>query len=432
MASKIKHPNLFSRVRAFELQALDQEGVNQRSLQMHALVPEREGGYANDPMSSDDDESVNFGQQLTQHGHSAKENVAKYLCNPIARSALLLGAWFMIGMIGLSCLVEEDEQLDLVDTVYLMCQILTTVGYGDLPPPRSAADMVFYTVYVLAACMMVAQIVGSFVGKVVEPGAGDDKSKAPVKKAEAGWMDPRLAAFGKAFASWFGFVWTFAIFFMYWPDEDKPFIEAMYMGVVTLTTVGFGDYVPKTQGGKLFASVWMVVGTGAFTIMIGKFGIWTFFMFNKMSVEKLDPSALQRIHDNERFKGVASARAAVLEDLLKGFEFEKYKEVSKAYAEKISRNDFLVFMIVDMGLVDSDMIETLSEHFDSLDSTGEGYIDRDDLEKAAHEHDDPDHAHVEMGVLEGRPHAATHADPKSSVEYTRLPHGATPPKALRD
>jgi len=406
--------------------------VNQRALVMHnAGGLEREGSRtlelrgdsddSDNPLSEDEESSVSFGRQLTRHGHSAKENVALYLCNPIARSALLLGVWFMVGMIGLTLLdsrEEEEERLDWVDTVYLMCQIITTVGYGDLPPPRSTADLLFYTVYVLSSIMLVAQIVGSFIGKVAEP-AHDGKSKAPSQKVDS-FVDPRFTAFAKAFASWFGFVWTFTIFFMYWPNEEKPFIEAMYMAVITLTTVGFGDQVPQTKGGKLFASVWMVAGTGAFTIMIGKFGIWTFFMFNKMSVESLDVTSLKRIHDNERFKGVAKARAHVMEDLLKGFELENYKEVSKAYAEKISRNDFLVFMIVDMGLVDIDMIETLSEHFDSLDCTGEGYIDRDDLEKAMHD------GHTEKEILEGRPSAETHPDRDHIAEntYTRLPLSA--------
>merc|ERR1740123_1446014 len=116
--------------------------------------------------------------------------------------------------------------------------------------------------------------------------------------------------------------------------------------------------------------------------MLGKFGVYTYFLFNKMSIEKLDTKTLSRITDHPHFKQVAQARAKVIEELLRDFEFDKYHEVSRAYAEKISRNDFLMFMILDMGLVDRDMVEQLSRHFDDLDATGEGFIDRDDLDLA--------------------------------------------------
>ena len=34
----------------------------------------------------------------------------------------------------------------------------------------------------------------------------------------------------------------------------------MYMSVVTMTTVGFGDFSPQTQGGRIFSMFWIFVG----------------------------------------------------------------------------------------------------------------------------------------------------------------------------
>ena len=36
----------------------------------------------------------------------------------------------------------------------------------------------------------------------------------------------------------------------------------LYFSVVTLTTVGYGDFAPQTDVGKLFAAVYVVVGVG--------------------------------------------------------------------------------------------------------------------------------------------------------------------------
>lgn len=44
----------------------------------------------------------------------------------------------------------------------------------------------------------------------------------------------------------------------------KTYLDAVYFSVATVTTVGFGDIVPHTQGGKLLAMVSMVVGSGFF------------------------------------------------------------------------------------------------------------------------------------------------------------------------
>src|ERR687897_1039962 len=48
----------------------------------------------------------------------------------------------------------------------------------------------------------------------------------------------------------------------YWLVEGLRFIDALYFSVVTLTTVGYGDFAPKTDVGKLFTAVYVLVGVG--------------------------------------------------------------------------------------------------------------------------------------------------------------------------
>lgn len=50
----------------------------------------------------------------------------------------------------------------------------------------------------------------------------------------------------------------------YWWLERMPFFDALYLTVVTLTTVGFGDLVPVTPGGKVF-TIFLALG-GIFTL----------------------------------------------------------------------------------------------------------------------------------------------------------------------
>ena len=48
--------------------------------------------------------------------------------------------------------------------------------------------------------------------------------------------------------------------FMYF--EDKKFLDSLYMTIVTVATVGYGDLVPTSTGGKMFTVILIFVGVG--------------------------------------------------------------------------------------------------------------------------------------------------------------------------
>ena len=47
-----------------------------------------------------------------------------------------------------------------------------------------------------------------------------------------------------------------------WFEEDRPFADAVWWAIVTLTTVGFGDIAPVSLGGRLIGIVLMFFGIG--------------------------------------------------------------------------------------------------------------------------------------------------------------------------
>jgi voltage-gated potassium channel len=44
--------------------------------------------------------------------------------------------------------------------------------------------------------------------------------------------------------------------------EGLRVVDAFYFSVMTLTTVGYGDFAPTTDVGKLFTAVYVLVGVG--------------------------------------------------------------------------------------------------------------------------------------------------------------------------
>ncbi len=50
--------------------------------------------------------------------------------------------------------------------------------------------------------------------------------------------------------------------------EGFSWINSLYFCVITLTTIGYGDIVPKTDLGKLFTTVYVIIGIGIFAAVI--------------------------------------------------------------------------------------------------------------------------------------------------------------------
>jgi voltage-gated potassium channel len=49
--------------------------------------------------------------------------------------------------------------------------------------------------------------------------------------------------------------------------EGWSWVDAIYFSVVTLTTVGFGDFAPQTDGGKIFTIFYIIIGIGIIIIV---------------------------------------------------------------------------------------------------------------------------------------------------------------------
>ena len=44
--------------------------------------------------------------------------------------------------------------------------------------------------------------------------------------------------------------------------EGWSYLDSFYFSFITLTTIGFGDFAPQTDGGKVFTIIYIVIGVG--------------------------------------------------------------------------------------------------------------------------------------------------------------------------
>jgi voltage-gated potassium channel len=77
------------------------------------------------------------------------------------------------------------------------------------------------------------------------------------------WRDPQTKALPVVAGV---LILTGTIF--YWRFEDWSIIQALYFSVVTLTTVGYGDLHPTSDGTQIFTIIYILTGLGVLVALL--------------------------------------------------------------------------------------------------------------------------------------------------------------------
>lgn len=142
----------------------------------------------------------------------------------------------------------------VLDSVYFATVTFTTVGYGDLSPTEPLAKLVTCFFSFLAVGIIAAAL-GILMGDVIDAEACQPQSaKTEVVDCLSG-CKCAAQAFGLILLplALGSTVFTFL--------EGQSLLDSFYWSCTTLTTIGYGDMVPHTTAGKLFAIVFMIFGT---------------------------------------------------------------------------------------------------------------------------------------------------------------------------
>lgn len=280
--------------------------------------------------------------------------------------------WVTIGLVaymsGYVVVGPEGRGLTVVQSLYLMSQIISTVGYGDYVP-RSWGGQLFVVFHILFAGIlitgMVTEAIDWFVAKHTQASSAQVQlflNDATPGQEQTLWalMRPALLAgllFLISITVWTLFFANFCDIFHMDTDESwdglhncegLPYVDAVYFAVVTFVTLGFGDITPQTAGGEAFACIFSLVGIASYLNLVG----------------------------------------AVTRSFLKVKEQIKVDRISKEELEAADEDqsghvdlfEFTRFILTKFNMVDRQVLQEIKQNFKHLDRDGSGFLERRDLE----------------------------------------------------
>eukprot|EP00928_Gymnodinium_smaydae_P065564 TRINITY_DN4867_c0_g2_i1.p1 TRINITY_DN4867_c0_g2~~TRINITY_DN4867_c0_g2_i1.p1 ORF type:complete len:416 (+),score=33.87 TRINITY_DN4867_c0_g2_i1:67-1314(+) len=166
---------------------------------------------------------------------------------------------------------SEQRNLTMIESIYLLAQILTTVGYGDITPayPRgklivgiaSTLSVLLMADIIFTALQLASSRAKSYVPMLaVVHGSQKSTLKRPVPRLHFGrFIFSVLMAMCCLSAG--------VAFCVLSVHEPMEVFDGTYWSLITLSSIGFGDFTPVSEDGMLFCAFWMLIGSAAMVNM---------------------------------------------------------------------------------------------------------------------------------------------------------------------
>lgn len=140
------------------------------------------------------------------------------------------------------------------------------------------------------------------------------------------------------FAIFFAVAIIFIGIFIFRRLEHWSYVDAFYFTTITLTTIGYGDVVPKTELGKIVASLFALIGVGTFLFCVGI--IAENYFFKRM--DKFDKAVDKHVNSklSENLKEINRKIKFIETMKIKKKPEEKHeKKIEEKHEKKVEEKD---------------------------------------------------------------------------------------------
>lgn len=270
------------------------------------------------------------------------------------------------------------EHWSIVDSIYFAVATFTTVGYGNLEPSTVPGQLftIFFAIYGIIILGVFIGIFGHSVSVAQERTvknlqkkdqsrllrmlftdySSQRKVKADTQALKENFItDHQMLFEGIKQVCWEEYpqimvVMLLATILGY--REGWTITSTLYFSIMSASTTGFGDYTPTTEVNKIYCIFFFPISVAVFGEVLGKIaGIYVQHKFRKNEQNFLK-------------------RTITLCDL---------NRMDADSNGEVELGEFLSFMLVALQKVDQESIDELVSLFKSLDSNGNGVLDKADI-----------------------------------------------------
>ncbi|CAE7888473.1 TPK1, partial [Symbiodinium necroappetens] len=307
-----------------------------------------------------------------------------YVRHPTKVNIIALILYAAVGI----CVMSFKEDWTLVTSFYVTVQIITTVGYGDIAPTESGE--LFLIFYVLLGTVLLAGLLDRVTESLLA--ASDQRLHESLEGirtlVRSGNQDSVGSTCGptdgiftlsRSVYSLLHWILVYLFFLAAWVAYFMIFegcscsygatridgceegqrceatggvqlsaLSASYMGVITFSTVGFGDFSPKSRKGRIFGSIWMILGIMAFGKVVTHVSTllqeWRMYHKNRVLVSR-----------------------------------RVFERMDRNRSGKVARSEFVLYMLVRQGRVKQETIQDIEALFKDLDQDKNGSLTFDEI-----------------------------------------------------
>lgn len=286
--------------------------------------------------------------------------------------------WMYIGYL----YARDHEGWSALTALYVIVQIVTTVGYGDITVTTEDGKF-FMAWYVVFTILIIGALVTDCIDSMLQNNAAILRKHIRQVQKKLNNEDTEMDILGylKDFEHLivasiiFGIFVAFGtIFYATYEkctcsygvthvkgciegvDEiclatggyEKTWVDAFYMSVITLTTVGFGDHAPRSDVGRAVGCVWMLFGVVATANFASAFG-----------------TLIIGAQKNDHRLGKVTE--------------EIFQKIDKNHDGIIDRREFRTYALLKFGLVTEEDLDEIDNLFDIIDKDGSGTLSHDEV-----------------------------------------------------
>jgi hypothetical protein len=149
---------------------------------------------------------------------------------------------------------EDQQRWTFLGSIFFVNSLVTTIGYGSMYP-RTNGGMLFTIVFGILGIPVMA-----YTLRLLATLIGDAVQSLVARESPKGGETTTTLILGSVFLFGGALVFVFL--------EDWSYIEAIYFTVITLTSIGFGDYLPSSTASRVFTMFFIILGLGTASSMI--------------------------------------------------------------------------------------------------------------------------------------------------------------------